>query len=259
MELLRYLTLKKFNWLLEDQGIYFAAAEDQNDKEEGIYNHNSLSKDLKFHIHINEELTQEINSIHYSLMQSDRSKNYINSWYYGDTETEQMWEEYTDNQGVIIVTDTHHLITSIESPLRHALKSHRVQYDDVKKSRSYKDSLKFKNEKFKYENEYRLVFDLSHYSILTGFAHDTLGVTYVGDKPSFEHHDITCSISKEDREKSNAVITEKGKGFILTCDLKCLIKEIRLPPNATEKLTKQIQNICDKHHFDISISNSKLE
>lgn len=95
------------------------------------------------------------------------------------------------------------------------------------------DSLSVKNECFQGKQEFRLVFDLTQYSILTEFESCT--TVYVGDKPSHLDEGLTAGMLKNGIEQSHKIIRRKGNGLIFDYSLNVLVNKVRLYSAATRK------------------------
>lgn len=257
--LLRYLTKQKFEWLLEDQGLYVSSAADQSDKLEGIYDHTYMSKALKgspeLHFYKN-DMWKNLDDTSQSLMHASRESSYISSWYYGDDEQEAMWEEYSSD-GVVIMTSTMGLLLNLPEPLKQTTQFFKAVYNNQEKYQSHKDALKFKNVDFSNENEYRLIFDVSKYSLLTGFEKEIHGEAYIGDKPSYES-DITSCMSEEALQQSLNVLSKKNNGYILKYDLGKVIKEIRFNPKYSTYSKNELEELCKNSDVKIPVVESTL-
>ncbi|MGZ9709382.1 hypothetical protein ACXX82_00990 [Glaciimonas sp. GNP009] len=229
----RYLTAQKFNWLLADDGLYLGAAADQSDKDEGKYDHTLLSRLISQKMpNTSAALLRDLDKLQLGMQDFKRTDSYLSCWYLGAEESQQMWDEFGMN-GVLVVSDSWTIQDALPEPLKYASKFPEVTYDDVLKVVAGHDPLSVKNECFVDEQEFRLVFDLTHYSILTGFESRT--AAHVGDKLSHLDESVTSGMSKTGIEQSHNVIRRKGSGLILDYSLNALMKEVRLHPSATEE------------------------
>lgn len=258
-QVLRYLTKQKLKCLFSDGGIFFSAASEQSDNQEGIYDHKIISKSIKKYPHINLNVNTEenINNISYDLMMSARNIHFLNSWYLTDNEQIEMWNRYATD-GVIIVSNTLSLLIHTPDPLGHAMARFPVIYNDVLKKVAVNKPLAVKNSHFKDENEYRLTFDLLTYSIITGFEKEMCGITYVGKTPSYESEEILQTLSEHGKKNALKVITRKNFGYILKFNLAEIIQEIRVHPNSTQSQLEDIQLICKNNGLNIPVKKSLL-
>lgn len=255
--LIRYLTKEKFEWLLCDNGIYLGAASAQSDPNEGVYDRGVISEVLrdKIQFEIDWKKLEDINE---NLMHNSRANNYISSWFLGENETSEMWDKY-GSDGVALISDEILLTRALPDPVGNAASFYQVIYDDSKKSSAIFNQFKYKGEKFHYENEFRLVVDMRKYSMLTGFDKEKYGEVYIGNVPSYENEKITCCISPQGKVQSHRVVKKKGDGYVVDFDLNCIIKEIRLHPNCTEKSECLIRDVMNAAKLNISIRRSELE
>lgn len=257
--LIRYLTLEKFEWLLCDLGIYIGAASDQSDENEGIYDSKIMSEVLRPRIsNISEMKWDALDRLAQSQMQNNRARCYLSSWYLGEVETREMWDEY-GSDGVALISDENLLISELPKPLGNAASFYKVIYDNSIKMNAVNDPLEIKEEKFQHENEYRLVIDMLNYSILTGFEKERFGIVYVGDVPSYQSPDITCCMSPQGMTQSHRVIRKKGAGYVISFDLGRLVREIRLHPECTEENKLSIKKSLKAAGIKIVVQNSTLK
>lgn len=219
--------------MLADNGLYLGAAADQSDKNEGKYDHTFLSRLISQKVpNASAALLRDLDKLQFGMQDFKRTDSYLSCWYLGGEESQKMWDEFGTN-GVLVVSDSWIIQDALPEPLKYTSKFHEVTYDDALKVLAAHDPLSVKNECFVDEQEFRLVFDLTHYSILTGFESRT--VVYVGDKPSHLDEGVTSGMSKTGIEQSHKVIRRKGSGLIFDYSLNALIKEVRVHPAATEE------------------------
>ncbi|MFS1444376.1 hypothetical protein CWO17_23980 [Vibrio sp. 10N.286.45.A3] len=261
----RYLTLDKFKWLLEDDGLFVAPSSMQSDENEGICDHTLLAKELIANGSIEDgTLAKNLTSLQKGMMHNTRETNFINSWYSDDKESMHMWDEYTKNKGVMIISDTFTLRQSIASPLKYSTKFNSVKYDTQKKLSSYINTLFLKDDKYYPEKEYRLLFDLVGFEIRFGPIRDNAVSVMVGNEPSHQSNAITIGIAKEDIENASSALKEKkftfnGKpaiGYVLSTDLTCLIHKIILSPNLSERDEQIVRELCRLNHINAEIFRS---
>lgn len=256
--LIRYLSKEKFEWLLGDKGIYIGSASSQNDNNEGIYNSGLISKVLRVNVHNkNEMFWHELDSLSYNLMITKRDVSYLSSWYFGDVECRVMWDEY-GNDGVALISDETLLIQRLPEPLGNASSFYKVEYNNDKKGSAVNESLRFKEERYLHESEFRLVVDMNRYSILTGFDTGRFGIVYEGSTPSYESAEMTCCMSPEGIAQSHRVIVKKGDGYVIKFDLQMIIREIRLHPDCTEEDVSHISKRLESHGIKVTVRRSDL-
>ena len=252
----RYLTAEKFEWLLADDGLYLGAAASQRDKNEGKYDHTYLSRFVAQEMqNANEALLRGLNKLQLEMQEFKRSDSYLSCWYLGVEESADMWKDY-GTEGVLIVSDSWTLQQTLPEPLKHASQFREVTYDDALRVLAAHDPLFVKNKRFVDEQEYRLIFDLTQFSVLTGFGDGP--VVYVGDKPSFMCESVTAAMSKSAIEQSHKVIRRKGSGVVFNCHLVELIKEVRLYPGASEEELLRVRSSLRAKGIDCPVRHSSL-
>lgn len=255
--LIRYLTKEKFEWLLCDNGIYIGSASTQSDPNEGVYDSKMITKVLKATNKLNLDW-QKLDDISQYLILNSRANSYLSSWFYGENETREMWNEY-GSDGVALISDEISVIRELPDPLGNATSFYKVIYNSAKKTGAIHNQFQFKEEKFQHESEFRLVIDMECYSILTGFGKEKFPVVYVGNILSYEDEGMTCCMSSQGKLQSHRVIRNKGTGYVISFDLGSLIKEIRLHPNCTEESERQIKDSLKAAGHSISVKRSSLE
>ena len=255
---LRYLNIEKLEWLLSDKGIYIGSASSQSDPEEAIYDHR-ISKLLKSDMMaFKSDDWEKIDDLSYGLMINKQKNLYLSSWYRGDNESVQMWNEY-GKDGVAIISDELSLISTLPEPLEQVLTCYHVVYDDQKKIGAINDPLKYKSAKFTHENEFRLVFDMQSYALMTGYEKEKYPMALIEDIPSYEHKSIIGGISEQGYKQSHDVIYSKSNGYVIKYDLNQVIHEIKLNPTCSAHQEQYIRKICEKAGLQCSIQYSTLK
>lgn len=120
------------------------------------------------------------------------------------------------------------------------------------------DSLKYKYEKFSYEKEFRIVFDLSKYSVFTGYEKEIIGKFYIEDLPSYENDEFTSSMSDTGRKNAFDVISKKEGGYIFKYQLDNIITAIKVHPSCSEDALSKIALLCRKKGLNMDVCKSEL-
>lgn len=258
--LIRYLTMEKFEWFLSDLGIYLGSASCQSDKNEGVFDSEFFTKYLKVNIDkIDQDLCDNVDELQESLMHLNREHCYLSCWHINDVETETMWDQYGCN-GVALISDERLLISELPEPIGNASEFYKVEYCDKKKSQAINKPLKYKENKYAHEKEFRIIVDMKKYFMLTGFDESKFGPAgYIGDKLSYESDSITCCLSQKGKEQSHLVLTKKKDGYVISYDLNKIITEIRLHPSASLRDKEKVKGMLNQAELDIAIQQSKLE
>ncbi|EJI84841.1 hypothetical protein AEST_19430 [Alishewanella aestuarii B11] len=261
---LRYLTREKFEWLLGDQGMYVGPASQQSDESEGIYDASFVVRDFAKKAEeiteapIDAKLLEGVNEVLTGFGASRRDSHFISSWYVGEKEDINMWSQY-GTDGVAILSSSVHLNHYLPEPLKHATEFVFVTYDDAKKAYDVHNPLHYKNNKYSHENEFRIIFNLTKYQILTGYDIDADRKIYVGDTPSYLSSQMTSSMSELGRQQSHLVLHKKNPGYILHYQLKAIVREIRINPNATDEELEYIRSVCNQAGLECPVNHSELK
>lgn len=236
--IMRYLTLTKFKYLLEDQGIYISSARDQLDLLEGDYDHTFLTKQLQRLPDHDPKLMAKLDEMMLGSKEVGRKVTYLSCWYNSGEESREMWETYGEG-GVAIFSTDWALELRLPRPLNQAAEFYTLTYNDQLKPHANQQPFRIKNERYKHENEYRLEFNLLKYSTLTGF--EALNEVHNGELLSHQSDQITSCMSPESLARSHHVIRRKGKGYVLGYPLAEIIHEVRLHPGASDNELEQVR------------------
>lgn len=253
---MRYLDASKLQWLIEDNGLFFSAASNQSDENEGIYDHTFLSREMiKSNVPIDEETSAGIDELILGYMTGCRQGNFLNCWYIGSSESLPMWNEFGQN-GIVIFSDDWTLRDALPKPLDQATKYYDVIYSDELKPHANHEPLRIKNSKFKNEKEFRIVFDLVRYSVLTGFEPSIR--VLIGGVDSHECEEINQCMSPVDLAQSHHVLRRKGSGFLFNYSLSSIIKEVRIHPSSTDERLEEIRNLFHAAGIYCPVNHSSL-
>ncbi|GGJ44033.1 DUF2971 domain-containing protein [Pseudomonas avellanae] len=253
--IMRYFTKEKFDWLLADKGLYFSAAEDQIDTEEGKSDHTFLSAHIRKTVEgVDPELLLGLDELMLGVQQVDRKKNLLSCWYLGIEESEKMWETY-GKDGVVFFTDDQALMNAFPEPLEHAMVAYPVTYDDTLKAGALHEPLRVKHHDWHEEEEFRFVFALSKYSVLTGF--ESLG-GHDGEYLTHESPHMTVGMSQKGIEQALDVIRRKGRGLVLNCNFGRAIREVRVHPQATDSELLDVENRLKTIGIHCPVKHSQL-
>ncbi|MFK0310579.1 hypothetical protein ACIQUF_04980 [Pseudomonas sp. NPDC090233] len=254
-DMMRYLTKQKLEWLIADAGLYVSAAEHQTDENEGVSDQTYLSTYLAQNVKdLDPQLLADLDKLMLDMQDVGRKKNFLSCWYLGTEENQEMWDEY-GTEGVILFTEEWRLMDAFAEPLEHALEGYRVTYDDALKAGALHDPLRVKHEKFHKEKEFRVVFSLSRYSILTGF--ESMGGRD-GDHLTHESPLITVCMSPEGRTQARKVIRRKNLGLVLNFNFGRAIREVRVHPLATDEELRDIEKRLLSIGFSCPVNHSQL-
>ncbi|WP_462180199.1 hypothetical protein [Pseudoalteromonas gelatinilytica] len=270
----RYLTREKFEWLLKDKGIFIAPASAQSDPDEGRFNSKSIVEAIHtYAVELNsgknlmdDNFKLDLIKIFDNCNKHEQTVSYLSSWFLDENESHKMWNEYAKDEsgtlGVSLVSSTDIIIMNLPKPLMHATEFEETVYDNLKKKYAFINSYKYKNEKFKDEKEFRLIFDLTQYSLITGYESGAITAIKIGNDlvPFHEHLNSSGRYfpNEEDKKKIYTALERKGNGFILKFDLNKIISEIRLHPNSTLEDQVYIENLVREAGYDFKVLPSSL-
>lgn len=258
---------------MEDAGLFVSLANIQDDKTEGEYDiEHYADEGLKFASKYMEnsmdcsepDLREGLIESSKKSIEYQKSNNYLSCWFMGSEESAGMWSDY-GKEGVMVLSNTFNLNRIFSSSIRNSWELKHVKYDDEEKKKDFREPFKYKNRKHAkgmdqtYQKEFRIVFDINRYNLLTGFEKNTRGISTIGGKPSYESDEIVSCIAKEDRLNGEAYARKKGNGYVLLCDLNKLISEVRVHPGASREYLREVQNLCEKYKLKVTVEASKLE
>jgi len=261
IEIRRYLTKEKLIWLLDDKGIFLGPASEQSDSREGLYDHTyprklveaSPEKYTPAQLRHKKIDLSELDSLFKKMMQASREMQYLSSWFASDNEPSEMWENYGSDGVAIVSTDI--LITSNTPQLiQSATNMRMVQYNSDDKRKEIHNPLFVKDDKYSYENEFRIVFKPQIFSMLTGYNTKKYGVSYIGNEKSFESKEI----DSEQIDDALNFIREKDCGYLFLYPLDKIITEIRINPYCTAEQEKELRNLINSANLTIPVSKSEV-
>ncbi|MBN4060539.1 hypothetical protein JYT78_00560 [bacterium AH-315-I20] len=257
------MTKEKLAWLLSDKGIYLGSASAQSDCNEGIFDHTYPSKLVKAQPrkYIPAQLSDE--SINYnhldsrfeSLMKTARKGQYISSWFAGENESEEMWENYASD-GVAIIATNILLSENTPQPIMMATTMELVEYGSEKKRTEIHNSLFVKDDIFAFEREFRILFDPRKFSFFTGYNHEEFGECGIGNQRSFESEKIKEAIDVAQIKDAKNFICKKDQGYLFLYPLEKIITEIRINPDCTAEQEKEIKYLISDSGLSIPVTKS---
>lgn len=270
----RYLTREKFEWLLKDKGIFIAPASVQSDPDEGRYCCETIVEAIHTRARelspgknlMDDNFKQKLIKTFNDSSKHGQTVNYLSSWFVGESESHKMWDEYAKDHsgtlGVLLVSNTYIIEAHLPEPLQHAAEFEETVYDDLKKQYAFNNSYKYKNEKFKDEKEFRFIFNLTKYRIITGYENGKSPRVTIGHDRVPSHEYLNSSDiyfrNEEDKKKIYSALERKGDGFIFKFDLNEIISEIRLHPNSTAEDQVYIENLVREAGYDFKVLPSAL-
>lgn len=246
-QVMRYLTMQKFEWMLGDKGVYLAPASMQpGDENEGVYSVRTLVGAL--------DLPQYEEGLHQAftnLMNFTRGDTFLSSWYIGHKESQAMWDSYGD-KGVLIRSSQYQLWDHLPEPLKQAVEIVAVIYRDEEKAKNFTSPLHIKSEKFMHENELRLIFSLMTYKVKTGYD------TEIHEGSEVLNSLRLGSLSRSAFEAREAALDKKGTGLVFNYKLDGLISGVVVHPGASEEFLADIVERCKASGLSCPVTRSSL-
>ncbi|MFC5051076.1 hypothetical protein ACFPK9_10710 [Rubritalea spongiae] len=160
--LLRYMDLWKFKDLLETKSLYFSRADKFEDPLEGTLSEKSVYRTSTSDVSQDSVISYSADAYERELEYRDTAKaaTFVNCWHINEDESQEMWEAYTSSTSSMLLITTAEKLTAslhekvIMSPVRY------VASDDPRTELFERDLFFYKDEAFRFEQEYRLLIDL---------------------------------------------------------------------------------------------------
>ncbi len=168
---MRYMDFSKFEDLFESQELYFRRADKLPDALEGTLSvegvHGTSASDIAFSERVSLDRPSYERQLEYR--KTAKGCTFLNCWHINTRETKRMWDAYTEsNDSVLIVSTAERLQASLKSrvfisPVQYVSpETPRTEFDE-------KSLFFFKDISFSFEQEYRLLINLS---MLGGFIRE---------------------------------------------------------------------------------------
>lgn len=224
----RYMSFSKFHDLITKSALYFCRIDCFKDTLESTQPEGNSAFALMteepwygFYMHIVDE---QLNIY--------KKMIYANCWHINTAENPKMWKNYATkhgNEGVAIQTTFENLSSSFVTD--RALTNLKMQYVDYNSYYidftfpNYSEYLMLKDNKFKYENELRII---------------TLDDSY----------------PKYDPEEEKNVTFPEQEGELINVDLNRLILNVYLAPNSTARFKSVVEELLCKYHINSPVIKS---
>ncbi|MGB7338874.1 MAG: hypothetical protein WBC91_08290 [Phototrophicaceae bacterium] len=232
----RYMDLWKFESILEKKSLYFGTAASQSDKLEGIP---TTGEKLMRSRHY-----ASLPRVHQSsLLNNDETQDeyerllrwIINCWHINDKLNPKAWDEYiTDEQakGLAIKTTLDVLNKNFDVYTSKEVLKDKVKYIDrstYKPKTLHSEGKIFeKRDSLSWENEYRFVID-------TMFA------------PVENQRGSLTEVSERHKQSNGSF------GYFILVDVKALITDVYIHPNAPSNFQNEVEILCRKHGLSPNI------
>ena len=209
--------------MLQDGGIYFAAASTFKDGNEGRF--------------LEEKYIERANWLGYGVAkpsdyipdvlaveEDERAKTYISCWFKGVNPTEFMWKSYAGSEngilGVAIKCNWFVIHEAIPPHLKEVVRSEDCRYREAQQSSEFSNLYAYKGEKYEPENECRFIFNSYELNYKTGINIDEVSPVVIDGEPP-----------KHNNAPKNLVV-KKGRGAVVSIDLSIIIEAIYIHHSA---------------------------
>lgn len=238
----RYFSQEKWEFLLKDRGLYFSKASNFKDKREGYYEPLKFSDSFKKSNPDSAEAMIKAERMLENMRDSAPDHTYISCWQNVENESLQMWKEYVPScsEGVLIRTDILSLLWNIPDSLSELISSaHCKYYNQEKDNLNSSYPFEFKEDKYFFEYEFRLILNSREMNVRTGFNPDGLGEVSVFDNKMgwMPFHE---TLPKKDVASNLQV--KNGKGYVVRFPLNKLFHEVRVHPMASDQYLSKVHS-----------------
>jgi hypothetical protein len=219
LQLWKYLTFEKFESLITKSALWFSRADRFIDKLEGSYglgNNDTIYDQLYSPKNYIPEEVRHARTVVRATIQLFRKETYITCWHINTTESREMWNEYTNGQGVCILSSYRSLNDEVKKFCPHIDVGFVKYIDHDKDFIDEFDSIApffFKNHRlFAHENELRAVWSQPNIIPI-----------------------------KSSRKLGDGMPV----GVLVKVDLNTLVHSVIVHPNADHEFTEKINALCD--------------
>ena len=226
----RYMSLQKFEWLLEDKALFFCRADKFSDPFEGTIP--KREADYRKKSFDDPQSIKAISNIHRNL----KGHFLVNCWHINNAENDAMWRLYLkNNNGVAIKSTVRTLLDSFVNT-KEEVNCSIVRYIDYEEDIWSPPTIKgynmftpilHKRKEFAQENELRLI------------------------------HDIGINIYSDNNHYWQKQPKELGKD--IRVNLNELINVIYTAPTSNENQIAKIKQIVKKNGFNFQVERSELD
>ena len=228
-KLWRYLTFEKFHDLIISSEIFLCRLDKFIDKYEGKTTEytNTIIKNTFIEFSNSEEMRNQLNNILNNL----KTHTFTSCWHLNTDENYEMWESYSNlEEGVLIKTTAEKLINSLIDENIGPIHLRPIKYgkrvlDDIDLSYPL-ELINFKDEVFKFENEYRLNL-------------------------------LYCKGEIEPNDENTVIVKAPEKGIKIRVKLNNLIEEIIVSPKSSEIFHEKISNLI-VNKLNVKVKRSKF-
>lgn len=240
----RYISLEKFESLLERSSLFFCRANRFSDPFEGsipklvadyrIEDFKGASKFYQEDFNYTEAIknVEALSKAHKKI----KENTVINCWHMNEFESDGMWQLYLkSNEGVSIKSLVRNLIKAFELTNENILLS-KVRYIDYENERWY----------------HPIDYPDYRYNMLTPFVHKRIEFKHEAELRLF--YEVTEAYDNEEYWSNQ----EFEKGVMIKADIDLLINEIVLPPTADKYIENKVSEILDKYGLQKDIRKSTL-
>ncbi len=237
----RYMSLPKFESLLESKALFFCRSDKFSDPFEGSTPRKEVENRFEeqkavaifqnrtFSIEEAIKGSKDIASLH----KTHRPSFIVNCWHINFGESDAMWQLYLkSNEGIAIQTSVKKLRQSFSLTTEDILIS-KVRYID------------YENDIWFHESEY----PERGYNIFSPIIHK---------RSAFEHERELRIFQKVQKAVGNGDFWQGKKGKLVECNINSLVNKIILPPTSDDMVRLKVLDIIKRFNFEFIVEKSTL-
>lgn len=245
----RYLSFPKFVSLIDSSCLFFCRADLLNDKQEGISPISQLES--LFRGNIDDDKIDSMIKIRLDSEKTWKKYTAVNCWHINDFESYAMWGNFSNSDfGIALKSSKEKLIDSFLPSLKHEIRISKVKYGNY-------DKITFGN--VMHSNYFHKRYEFSYEKELRAFINTDITI---------EDHKLALKEGEDlftngglingryiDNEKLPGI---RNGGIKIEVDLKKLIDEIVVSPNASKWMVELVENISKKYKYNFKVTKSKI-
>lgn len=238
----RYLSLEKFQWLLQDGGLFFSKASCFDDAEEGAFSLENYKCLAEMHGY---NFPSGIDLVIQEVQQIDKERTYVSCWYRGERTSDFMWDSYAKN-GVAIKTTWFKIYEAIPQELKEVIGSIDCSYRYKQSVSELSNPYRYKDVNYTEEKECRFIFSSVALAVKTNIKIDDLPMLCIGDQLI-------------DAQIGSHLVQRKGNGAVIKMDLSQIIDAIYLPVNASASFETEVNALIHKNNYSFRVRRCNAE
>lgn len=232
--------------MLQDGGIYFAAASTFKDGNEGRYLEEKY-KERAIGLGYEEDPSDYMPEV-LAIEDDEREKTYISCWFKGVSPTEFMWKSYAGSEdgilGVAIKCNWFGIYNAIPTHLKEVVRAEDCRYRKAQSSSEFSNLYAYKDKDYEPENECRFLFNSYELNYKTGINIDQIPLVFIGD-----------ALPKHNKSPANLVV-KKGRGAVVSIDLSKIIEDVYIHHSAPKGHEDTVRAELERFGYAFSVVRS---